>query len=108
MVHSKQVVQKTAEESASLIRFGDSFCITPCGSENCTGGIAECFIELICFGDNFFITPCGSENWYWWHCRMLWICFGDNFLIEPVLNWAKRLFAEHTSDSSTNYDSFLN
>ena len=62
MVHSKQVVQKTAEESASLIRFGDSFCITPCGSENCTGGIAECFIELICFGDNFFITPCGSEN----------------------------------------------
>ena len=25
-----------------------------------------------------------------------------------VLNWAKCLFAEHTSDSSTNYDSFLN
>ena len=24
------------------------------------------------------------------------------------VNWAKCLFAEHTSNSSTNYDSFLN
>ena len=28
--------------------------------------------------------------------------------VKPVLNWAKSLFAEHTLDSSTNYDSFLN
>ena len=28
--------------------------------------------------------------------------------LKPVLNWAKCLLAEHTSDSSTNYDSFLN
>ena len=27
---------------------------------------------------------------------------------KPVLNWANYLFAEHTSDSSTNYNSFLN
>ena len=27
--------------------------------------------------------------------------------VKPVLYWAKCLFAEHTSDSSTNYDSFL-
>ena len=27
---------------------------------------------------------------------------------KPVLNWAKCLFAEHTSDSSTNYNWFLN
>ena len=29
-------------------------------------------------------------------------------LLMPVLNWAKCLFAEHTSNSSTNYDLFLN
>ena len=29
-------------------------------------------------------------------------------LLKPVLNWAKCLFAEHTSNSSTNYDLFLN
>ena len=28
--------------------------------------------------------------------------------LKPVLNWANCLFAEHTSDSSTNYNSFLN
>ena len=28
--------------------------------------------------------------------------------ISPVLNWANCLFAENTSDSSTNYNSFLN
>ena len=28
--------------------------------------------------------------------------------LKPVLNWAKCLFAEHTSDSSANYDSFVN
>jgi len=28
--------------------------------------------------------------------------------VKSVLNWAKCLFAEHTSDSSTNYDSFVN
>ena len=28
--------------------------------------------------------------------------------VEPVLNWANYLFAEHSSDSSTNYNSFLN
>ena len=28
--------------------------------------------------------------------------------VKPVLNWANCLFAEHTSDTSTNYDSFLN
>ena len=36
---------------------------------------------------------------------------GHPFRVEfkPVLNWANvNLFAEHTSDSSTNYDSFLN
>ena len=28
--------------------------------------------------------------------------------VEPVLNWANYLFAEHSSDSSTNYNSFIN
>ena len=27
--------------------------------------------------------------------------------LKPVLNWANCLFAEHTSDSSMNYNSFL-
>ena len=31
-----------------------------------------------------------------------------HFILKPVLNWVKRLFAEHISDSTTNYDSFLN
>ena len=81
MLHSKQVVQKTAEESASLICVGDSFFINPCDNENCSGGVAECFIGLICFGDSLFI--------------------------EPVLDWVKCLFAKHTSDSSMNYNLFL-
>ena len=29
-------------------------------------------------------------------------------VVKPVLNWANVFFAEHTSDSSTNYNSFLN
>ena len=28
--------------------------------------------------------------------------------VKPVVNWANCLFAKHTSDSSTNYNSFLN
>ena len=28
--------------------------------------------------------------------------------LKPVLNWANVYSPEHTSDSSTNYDSFLN
>ena len=37
-------------------------------------------------------------------------CLSSLFLVQPfkpVLNWAN-VFAKHTSDSSTNYDSFLN
>ena len=29
-------------------------------------------------------------------------------LLKPVLNWANVCLPEHTSDTSTNYDSFLN
>ena len=29
-------------------------------------------------------------------------------LLKPVLNWANVCSPEHTSDTSTNYDSFLN
>ena len=38
------------------------------------------------------------------------LCSGQEKLLplKPVLNWANCLFAEHTSDSSTNYNSFLN
>ena len=32
---------------------------------------------------------------------------GNWFSLKPVLNWAKCLFAEDTSDSSTNYDLFF-
>ena len=28
--------------------------------------------------------------------------------VKPVLNWANVCSTEHTSDTSTNYDSFLN
>ena len=28
--------------------------------------------------------------------------------VKPVLNWANVCSPEHTSDTSTNYDSFLN
>ena len=31
-----------------------------------------------------------------------------NWCVEPVLNWANVRSPEHTSDTSTNYDSFLN
>ena len=31
-----------------------------------------------------------------------------HFILKPVLNWVMCLFTEHISDSSTNYDSFLN
>ena len=33
-------------------------------------------------------------------------CF--NVVIKPVLNWANICSPEHASDTSTNYDSFLN
>ena len=38
------------------------------------------------------------------------LCSGQEKLspLKPVLNWENCLFAEHTSDSSTNYNSFLN
>ena len=38
------------------------------------------------------------------------LCSGQEKLspLKPVLNWANCLFAEHTSVSSTNYNSFLN
>ena len=31
-----------------------------------------------------------------------------HFILKPILNWVKCLFTKHISDSSTNYDSFLN
>ena len=31
-----------------------------------------------------------------------------SFCIKPVLNWANVCSPEHTSDTSTSYDSFLN
>ena len=38
-----------------------------------------------------------------------WVGFGHMFLgLKAVLNWANVCSPEHTSDTSTNYDSFLN
>ena len=50
-----------------------------------------------------------------WVCRFLCRSTGlgvlkvpvDCLRLKPVLNWVKCLFAEHTSDSLTNYDLFL-
>ena len=33
---------------------------------------------------------------------------GGGGRLKPVLNWANVCSPEHTSDTSTNYDSFLN
>ena len=33
---------------------------------------------------------------------------GQNLTVKPVLNWANVCLPEHTSDTLTNYDSFLN
>ena len=33
---------------------------------------------------------------------------GKGLCLKPVLNWANVCSPEHTSDTSTNYDSFLN
>ena len=35
-------------------------------------------------------------------------CSVVDYCLKPVLNWASVCSPEHTSDSSTNYDSFLN
>ena len=43
-------------------------------------------------------------------CPLLQCCFTSTETVhtKPVLNWANCLFVEYTSDSSTNYNSFLN
>ena len=35
-------------------------------------------------------------------------CSQGSFGLKPVFNWANVCSHEHTSDTSTNYDSFLN
>ena len=36
------------------------------------------------------------------------VIFFSSWGLKPVLNWANVCSPEHTSDTSTNYDSFLN
>ena len=45
------------------------------------------------------------------HCETCYFCFDPAFAwlsLKPVLNWTNVCSSEHTSDTSTNYDSFLN
>ena len=46
-----------------------------------------------------------SRQAYGQHCQSLWPM---RHMLKPVLNWANVCSPEHTSDTSTNYDSFLN
>ena len=41
-----------------------------------------------------------------WHLRVLQL--PPKAFLKPVLNWTNVCSPEHTSDTSTNYDSFLN
>ena len=43
-----------------------------------------------------------------YNCALWWLHYAARFDLKPVLNWANVCSPEHTSDTSTNYDSFLN
>ena len=65
--------------------------------------------DNICLCVNVCVCVCA-----WWRgvgvgCVCVW--GGGGVLrvrVKPVLNWANVCSPEHTSDTSTNYDSFLN
>ena len=52
------------------------------------------------YPDSEVLSDHRSSPWFW---GIVW-----PHVLKPVLNWANVCSAEHTSDASTNYDSFLN
>ena len=75
---------------------------------------------------NLHVKCCGFLVLHWWTdypdeltLKCWWTDFPDELTLKcwwtdfceelkPVLNWANVCSPEHTSDTSTNYDSFLN
>ena len=80
-------------------------CVCVCVSLHCMNEIVTLF-SLTLFIHNFYtwlvLMFCQGEP------KRLGTMVPLHTSLKPVLNWANVCSPEHTSDTSTNYDSFLN
>ena len=94
--HQKQHAQKHEKWLHVTVDF---LCVDICSS--CKARCAQLACEIPRYRNDVIVMWVPVRTY-------LWAFVIPRFSVKPVLNWAKYLFAENTSDNSTNYDSFLN